>query len=132
MSELFWKYVKPLQNVDAIQKFEDENSISFPEDLKEILLKFNGGRPSMRYYDIGTEKDKEFKTLLSFNKTDVESVYKYYPLDTKEQKLIPFASDPSGNYFVLKENTIFLWNHEKDMCIFLANNFTEFLKTLHD
>ena len=127
-----WKYVKTLKDVSSIEKFESEHGISFPKDLKDILLKYNGGRPPRRYFDVGSEKDKEFKTLLSFNESDIETIYKCYPLDSADKTLIPFASDPAGNYFVLKDNAVCLWNHETDKTVFLAPTFTEFLQMLHD
>lgn len=132
MNEIIWKYVKPLKNANAIDVFEKEHAVSFPADLREILFKNNGGRPSLKYYDTKTEKDKEFKTLLSFNEEDIETVYKHYPLDTSDKSLIPFASDPAGNYFVLKDNSIYLWNHESDSTIFLASSFSAFLSMLHE
>lgn len=127
-----WKYVKTLKDVSSIDKFESEHGFSFPKDLKDILLKYNGGRPPRRYFDVGSEKDKEFKTLLSFNESDIETIYKCYPLDSADKTLIPFASDPAGNYFVLKDNAVCLWNHETDKTVFLAPTFTEFLQMLHD
>lgn len=132
MSDITWKYVKPLKNLNAIDAFEKEHSITFPSDLKEILLKNNGGRPSLKYYDTKTEKDKEFKTLLSFNEEDIETIYKHYPLDSSDETLTPFASDPAGNYFVIKDRKICLWNHESDTTVFIANTFSDFLMTLHD
>lgn len=132
MNEIIWKYVKPLKNANAIDVFEKEHAVSFPADLREILFKNNGGRPSLKYYDTKTEKDKEFKTLLSFNEEDSETIYKHYPLDSSDKTLIPFASDPAGNYFVLKDNSIYLWKHESDSTIFLASSFSAFLSMLHE
>ena len=132
MNEIIWKYVKPLKNANAIDVFEKEHAVSFPADLREILFKNNGGRPSLKYYDTKTEKDKEFKTLLSFNEEDIETIYKHYPLDTSDKSMIPFASDPAGNYFVLKDNSIYLWKHESDSTIFLSSSFSVFLSMLHE
>lgn len=132
MSEITWKYVKELKNEKAIDEFEKEHNISYPQDLKQILIKYNGGRPSLKFYDLPNEKDKEFKTLLSFNEDDIENVYKYYPLDSFDKSLIPFASDPAGNYFVLKDNEIYLWNHETDRVEKISSTFTDFLNNLHD
>ena len=131
MNEIIWKYVKPLKNANAIDVFEKEHAVSFPADLREILFKNNGGRPSLKYYDTKTEKDKEFKTLLSFNEEDIETIYKHYPLDTSDKTLIPFASDPAGNYFVVKDEKIYLWNHETDSVDYIANSFSDFLLNLH-
>ena len=131
MNEIIWKYVKPLKNINAIEKFEKEHSILFPLDLKGILTKFNGGRPSLKYYDTKTERDKEFKTLLSFNEEDIETIYKHYPLDSSDKTLVPFASGPAGNYFVVKDEKIYLWNHETDSVDYIANSFSDFLSNLH-
>ncbi|WP_296689498.1 SMI1/KNR4 family protein [Treponema sp. UBA6852] len=132
MSEITWKYVKPLKNTNAIEAFEKEHSVSFPLDLREILSKYNGGRPSLKYFDTKTEKDKEFKTLLSFNKEDIETIYKHYPLDSSDDKIVPFASDPAGNYFVIKDGKVCLWNHENDSTLCIANTFSDFLASLHE
>lgn len=132
MSDIMWKYVKTLKDSLAIDKFEKKHSVSFPKDLKEILSKYNGGRPPVRYYDLASEKDKEFKTLLSFNEDDIETIYKHYPLDSSDKTLLPFASDPAGNYFVVKNGKICLWNHETDSCTLLADSFTAFLGKLHN
>ena len=131
MNNNSWKYVKPLLDPHAIEKFEQTHGIIFPDDLKEIMKKNNGGRPPLKYYDLASEKNKEFKTLLSFNKSDIENIFKFYPLDSKDQTIIPFASDPAGNFFVLKNNKIYLWNHESDSLSFLADSFSIFYSSLH-
>jgi len=132
MSDITWKYVKELKNTAAIDEFEKKHDFSYPQDLKQILIKYNGGRPSSKYYDLPNEKDKEFKTLLSFNETDIETVYKYYPLDSSDKSLIPFASDPAGNFFVLKNNKVYLWEHESDCLREVSSTFTDLLMKLHD
>ena len=132
MKNITWKYVKELKNPAAIDEFENNNNFSFPSDLKQILTTYNGGRPSSKYYDLDDEKDKEFKTLLSFNKSDIENIYKCFPLDSSKKSLIPFASDPAGNYFVIKNGKICFWNHETDVCKIISNSFTDFLQQLHD
>lgn len=132
MKEISWKYVKALKNVGAVDDFEKKHSIVLPKDLKGIILKYNGGRPSCKYYDTDSEKDKEFKTLLSFNEDDIETIYKHFPLDSSDKTLVPFASDPAGNYFVVKGMKIYLWNHETDSCLLLSDTFSDFLKLLHD
>ena len=125
-----WKYVKPLKDPKSIDKFESKHGIKFPKDLKEIFLKYNGGRPPKRYFDVGKEKDIEFKTLLSFNKDDPENIYT--SLDTSDNKLIPFASTPGGDFICLKSNKIYFWIQDTDKSVLIASTFTEFLKMLND
>lgn len=132
METITWKYVKELKNSAAIDDFEKSNNFLYPQDLKQILRTYNGGRPSSKYYDLKGEKDKEFKTLLSFNEADIENIYKCFPLDSNDKAIIPFASDPAGNYFVLKDNAIYLWEHETDNCHFISKSFSDFLQMLHD
>ena len=126
-----WKYVKPLNNPNAVEEFEKAHGVIFPKDLKEIIKRYNGGRPELKLYDTATEKNKEFKTLLSFNEADIENIYKYCDIDSSTKKIIPFASDSAGNLFVLKDGEIYFWNHETDTVNFIADSFTDFLNSLH-
>ena len=97
--------------------------------MKEIFKKNNGGRPSVKFFDIASEKQHEFKTLLSFNETDVENIFDYVLADHKD--VIPFATDPAGNLFCLYRNAIYYWQHETDRMEFLANTFSDFLSKLY-
>ena len=132
MKNITWKYVKPLANAESIAEYEVLTESSLPEDIKEVVRMYNGGRPSLKYYDTPGEKDKEFKTLLSFNRNDIENVFAFYPLDSARGKLVPFASDPAGHFFVVKDGKIYLWLHESDTTVFLSESFAAFLETLHD
>ena len=132
MKNITWKYVKPLVSLESIAEYETLTASPLPDDIKEVIRMYNGGRPSLKYYDLPKEKDKEFKTLLSFNRSDIENVFAFYPLDSANGKLVPFASDSAGNFFVIKERKIYLWLHESDEVVFLAESFTAFLETLHD
>ena len=131
MKNIVWKYVKPLAKPESIAEYEALTESQLPDDIKEAIRHHNGGRPSLKYYDLPPEKDKEFKTLLSFNRNDAENVFLFYPLDSAAGKLIPFASDPAGNLFVVKDGEIHLWLHESDTTVFLAESFSSFLETLH-
>ena len=132
MKNITWKYVKPLVSLESIAEYETLTASPLPDDIKEVIRMYNGGRPSLKYYDLPKEKDKELKTLLSLNRSDIENVFAIYPLDSANGKLVPFASDPAGNFFVIKERKIYLWLHESDEVVFLAESFTAFLETLHD
>ena len=132
MNNITWKYVKPLVSEGSIAEYEAQTGVALPDDIKGAIQMHNGGRPSLKYYDLPTEKDKEFKTLLSFNRNDVENVFAFYPLDSADGNLVPFASDPSGNFFVIKDGKINLWLHESDTTVFLSESFSGFLETLHD
>lgn len=132
MKNIVWKYVKPLTEQGLVEKFEAQHNVVFPNDLKEVIREHNGGRPSLKYYDLPGEPDREFKCLLSFNPADVETIYKCYPLDSSDASIVPFASDPAGNMFVLKDGKIWLWEHEQDALKFLADSISQFLDALHE
>ena len=132
MKDITWKYVKPLVDAGSIAEYESLVGTTLPEDLKNTIRTNNGGRPSLKYYDLALEKDKEFKSLLSFNRGDVENVFAFYPLDSANKKLVPFATDPAGNFFVVKNGAIHLWLHEQDRTMLVAESFSAFLEMLHD
>ncbi len=132
MKVITWKYVKPLVDAGSIAEYESLVGTTLPEDLKNTIRTNNGGRPSLKYYDLALEKDKEFKSLLSFNRGDVENVFAFYPLDSANKKLVPFATDPAGNFFVVKNGAIHLWLHEQDRTMLVAESFSAFLEMLHD
>lgn len=132
MKVITWKYVKPLVDAGSIAEYESLVGTTLPEDLKNTIRTNNGGRPSLKYYDLALEKDKEFKSLLSFNRGDVENVFAFYPLDSANKKLVPFATDPAGNFFVVKNGAIHLWLHEQDRTMFIAESFSAFLGMLHE
>jgi len=132
MANLTWKYVKPLSNTNAIEDFEKENNITIPQDLKQCVKYNNGGRPSLNVFDTNKSRGRVFKTLLSFNKTDVENVFSLFSIiHSKHKEIIPFASDPSGNYLCIKGTKIVLFLHENEMLEDIADSFSEFLSRLH-
>lgn len=132
MSKLIWNYVKPLNQVNSVELFEQTYQVVFPDDLKEIIKTFNNGRPSLKVFDIGTLKEREFKKLLSFNLEDMENIYDFLNLDSNKVGFIAFANDPAGNLIGLYNGKIYYWLHESDELLFLADTFTQFLGTLYE
>ena len=59
MNNITWKYVKPLVNLESIAEYETLTRSLLPDDVKEVIKMYNGGRPSLKYYDLPKEKDKE-------------------------------------------------------------------------
>jgi len=131
--EIKWKYVKPLSKMSAVEDFEKENDVSFPLDLKECIKSNNGGRPSCNVFDTAKSSDRVFKTLLSFNESDIENVYKFFPIiRSQSSDLTPFASDPFGNYLCLKGNIIVLFLHETGQSEYVSDTFSDLLAKLHE
>ena len=131
MTQLTWKYVKPIKDVNALADFEKKVGVQFPNDLKEIINQFNNGRPSNKYFDTTNEKECEFKKLFSLNPDDVENIYSTLEFDTQFKNLIAFASNSFGNLICLYDGKIVYWKHETDEIEPLADTFTEFLAKLY-
>ena len=110
-----WKYVKPLQDKMIVSAFLIEHSIVLPLELVKVLESYNGGRPSDKRIVVSDGTEFVFKSLLSYNKDDLETVYSIYPI-FEETSCFPFATDPSGNmicYDTKKEKYV-LYEHETD------------------
>ena len=133
MAEITWKYVKPLSNVNAVEDFEKQNHVQFPLNLKQCLKDNNGGRPSLNVFDTDKSKERVFKALLSFNEADAENIYKFFPIIYSQShgRLLPFASDPSGNYLCLQGTKIVLFLHEDETEEGVADSFSELLEKLY-
>lgn len=133
MNEISWKYVKALNNKDSIAIFEQVIGCEIPKDIKECVTNYNGGRPSKKIFDTNLSQERVIKSLLSYNTTDLETVFDVYSVLSKEnKKLVPVASDPGGNYICFDKNTkaIVLWLHETNGTEKVADSFTEFLNKL--
>lgn len=126
-----WERVAPICD-ELISKVESLYSIQIPDDLKSILKESNGGVPSKRLFDDGKSKKHEMKTLLSYNRSDIENVYSAFEvLKEIDSKLIPFANDPAGNLICYDGSKVVYWNHETDEIEPIADSVTEFFDKLY-
>ena len=117
---------------EVIAAAENQFGIKLPADIKKVFMVSNNGRPSACLFDSPKAKEHVMKKLLSFNKEDVENIYKAKSvLDNEDMSLFPLANDPSGNLICLRDNKIVYWHHETGEVEFLANTFTEFLNKLY-
>lgn len=87
-----------------------------PDELISIIEQYNGGRPPIKQILTSTQKKYVFKSLLSYNEDDKETIYSIYPELFKETDLFPFASDAAGNLVCYNQSTqkYVLLNHETD------------------
>lgn len=130
MEDLIWKYIKPLKDKKSLNIIEEKFKFKIPIDLRECILKNNGGRPNRKVFDTDKSTERVMKTLLSYNENDLESIYK---VEKEENDLFPFAIDPSGNYICIdKENSVILWNHETNTGEYVAKSFSDFLSKLYE
>ena len=133
-----WKYVKKLNKEDLVLRFLNSKGVKLPTEVIKMLEMYNGGRPPKKCFDTNKHKECVFKTLLSYNTDDLETIYKIYKegSDTKfiEMKLYPIASDPFGNYICvdLKDGeAIVLLRMETLDVEQCADNITEFINKLY-
>ena len=131
-----WNYVKTLKSVNLIDEFESLVHYELPKDFKEFVLQYNGGRPEHKAYDTDTTEERVLKTILSFNKEDISTVWETNEGDIEglPDKYVVFATDPFGNLICFdkdNDNVIF-WNHEDESVEHIANTFTEFIDKLYE
>ncbi len=113
-----WKYVKPLHDKNSVQFFLKQNNIVLPSHIVTVIEKYNGGRPSDKLIKTADGREHVFKSLLSYNDDDLETVYDIYPL-FKNTSYYPLASDPAGNFicYDVKTEHCYFYNHEIDTYI---------------
>lgn len=135
MNEVIWKRVKPLVDDTSIEQFEKNYNIVFPKELNELIVNNNGGRPSLNVIKAEDNTELEIKCLLSFNNGDIENIYVVidYFIENFNKKIIPIASESSGDYFCidLDSNAIVYWKHENNELNFVAKNIKEFVNKLY-
>lgn len=114
---MMWKYIKPLDDINAVRKYLQEQNVILPEALIELIETNNGGRPSEPWFDTDSAADRVFKQLLSYNRDDLETIYGVYPGVFKKMKLYPIGSDAAGNYvcYDLDKKEYVLYNHENQL-----------------
>ncbi|MHC0037729.1 SMI1/KNR4 family protein [Pseudoneobacillus sp. C159] len=135
MNEIIWKRVKPLEPVTSIEIFESDHGFTVPEFLKDFIHQYNGGRPSLDITKTKSGREVQIKTFLSFNKKDIETVHNVIGYFKKQfhGNLLPFASEPSGDYFCvdLTNLSIVYWEHETNEIQKVADNFYKFINGLY-
>lgn len=129
--EITWKHATPISD-ELISEVENKYNVQLPNDLKNILKKGNNGVPSKRFFDSEVAKGHEWKTLLSYYKSDVENIYSVLSvLKDVDVDLFPFGNDPAGNMICLKSGKVVFWNHETETLEFVADSISVFLGKLY-
>lgn len=130
-----WKYVKPLDSNRMIQLFEKYVDYRFPASFKNVVSCCNGGRPQRCTFDTGKQTGRIFKSLLSFDKDDRETIWKICPsnLELRLRGYVPFGLDPFGNWLCFNVDTdaVVFVDHEAMNVEPVADSFDQFLATLY-
>lgn len=120
-----WKYVKIISESKLLE-VEVKFGIKLSPKLREIILKYNNGKPERTCFDTKTEQGKMLKKILSYNKEDKDNVYIFSELIDKGY--IPFAITEFGDVICeSKEQTICLYKHEFDEFEYVAKDIDDFI-----
>lgn len=123
------KFVKPILDGTAMDKFFEEVGIQIPEAFQDFFIENNGGRPINNQCMLLNGNEKILNTFLSFNESDKENVYKARRrVEVDDMKLIPFANDPSGNYFCIKDGRVIFYSHEDSEEMEICDSFDAFIR----
>ena len=129
--DIQWKRGSQISD-EIISEAELAYGICLPQDIKDIVKKYNNGRPSVSSFDSPIGKEHEIKKLISFKKDDIENIYQMKNLlSAIDISLFPIALDPAGNIICYQNGKIVYWLHETDEVYPLANSFSDFLSKLY-
>ena len=119
-----WKRKIELEDVEVFNELERKYNISFPDELKEFIIKYNRATPEKPRFMVGTT-ERVFGSVFSFNRSDrsitgittifpMLEMFEFESLTDKLQKNIPFPIDPFGNFiaYSVKDGTVVFWDHE--------------------
>ena len=128
-----WKYKIEIKDKEIFNEIENERNIIIPSGVINFLCEVNAATPSLDTVMIGND-EKVLGAILTFNRDDkdVDSVFTALTI-IENNDLLPFAIDPSGNYFCYSVNKkcVVYYNHEEDEYIYTSYDFEQFIKELH-
>ena len=128
-----WKYKIEVVNTDVFSEIEKERNISFPDELKCLVLEANASTPK-KYNFMNGNVEKVFGAVLSFNRDESDTDSVFAALDTVvDANLMPFGIDPFGNYicYSLNDRKIVFWDHENGEITTVADGLAAFLESLY-
>lgn len=136
MSELTWRWTKPLDSDEVVFSFEKFLKYEFPESFLECVLENNGGRPNRSLFKTSDGHVRAIKRLLSFDSLDKESIWKlndvcYLCFDNR---YVAFAIDHFGNLICFdksNDHVKFIETESLEVSD-IADNFDEFLSILYE
>ena len=132
-SNITWKFCHKLKDKLVLAKLESILRFSIPEELKEVIIKYNAGVPNRNKFD-KPSKGMVFSGLLSFNKDDQDNVYDMIKSmnSISSKQLLPFGTDGFGNAICINNlGNIVFWDHEQETIKPIAKTFNKFLEMLY-
>jgi len=128
-----WKYKIEVVNTDIFNEIEKERNITFPKDLRELIIEANAATPD-KYNFMAGSSEKVLGAILSFNKNENDTDTIFTALNTiTDTKIIPFGIDPFGNYicYSIGDNSVVFWDHENDAVTPISESLSSFLDSLY-
>jgi len=135
-----------------IQELESNLNFKFPEEYKNHLLKFNGGRCDPNVFSFeenGAVTESSVDWFLALYDGEFDSLEDYFKICKIDEKrmpstFFPIANDPGGNLICMDtiDNKIYFWNHECEVdygqsgdddrsnLYLIANNLNGFISSL--
>ena len=125
-----WKYIKPLKDNSIFENIEKTYNVEIPRYLKEIITKYNGGRPERRLFDTQNSKERVLQGLISFNKEDKANIFIYD--DLLKKGYIPFAITEFGDVVCINNETrcVVLYLHETENFENVCDKINDFFNLL--
>lgn len=128
-----WKYKIDVADKNVFTEIENERKISFPVELKKLILEANAATPARYNFMVGNN-ERALGAILSFNRneSDTDSVFTALAV-IDDCNLIPFGIDPFGNYicYSLKDSTVIFWDHETSRIDSTGKTLNEFIEALY-
>jgi hypothetical protein len=142
-------------SLEAIQTFEKKIGLLLPDDYKQHLLKYNGGRCEPDHFDFienGKPSGSGIEWFLALHESEsdsLEETYSIFKLEDKRMpdKMIPIDNDGLGNLVCIScaekdYGYVYFWDHENEVdyleaddddysnLYFIAKSFTDFINGL--
>ncbi len=128
-----WRFKIELKNETVFSEIEKSMSRAFPSEIKEFIRDYNAASPDLNRVLInGSERILD--AILSFNKDETEAVmFKSAFKAVGNKNLVPFATDPFGNYFCisLDKSKVVYYTHEEQKCEATEYSLKDFIDKLY-
>jgi len=130
-----------------LKQFETKQGIVLPNEYRDFMLKFNGGSPSPRNFDLPDQKANPLHVFYgigaSLKSDDLAEVIQIFKGRIRNS-LIPIAADSFGNQICLglhgsRKGKVYFWDHESERLLFkfrsltlVANSFKGFIDGIYE
>ncbi|MFF2484323.1 SMI1/KNR4 family protein [Paenibacillus sp. NPDC058071] len=136
-----WIYAEEPVDDATIVSVEQLFKVTFPQDYKDCIKKYNGSYPVPDIFDYDNGGQGVFNDLISFTNSDMNiTMFKYFAEDSFTKGIIPFGRDPFGNlicfdYRHTKEAPLIVfYDHEEEgeaAITQICETFSELLNRLY-